>query len=76
MARQFKVEVSYPAGFVSEIYWHDDNKLEFANAPPMMYSNSLINRTDVLEALVAFCKAQKVNKVECTRIVPIAKDAE
>lgn len=70
MARQYKVEATYvgPPVFTAQLYWHDDNTIEFTAVPTNTRPNTLIGRTELLANLIDYMKTEKVSKVEATKL--------
>ncbi|MET0787052.1 MAG: hypothetical protein ABWY25_10135, partial [Paenisporosarcina sp.] len=61
MARQFKVEVVYQGGHTAELYWHDNDLVEFSTIPQTLGVDIISLRTALIDTVVAFMKGQKVN---------------
>lgn len=72
MARQFKIEVTYagPPVVTAEVFWHDNDVIEFVTVPPNVGPDSLTQRTRLLEELIQYAKKQVVTKIEITKGPP------
>ena len=67
MARQFKIEVNY-VNFNAELYWHDNDTIEFVTVPQTLGAELIGNRAVLLEQIINFMKLQGVNEVIVTRL--------
>jgi hypothetical protein len=69
MARQYKIEVTYTGiPLIAEVYWHDNDTIEFVTIPSINTSESLVTRTELLSVLMNFMKKDRVTKVECNKL--------
>lgn len=69
MARQYRIEASY-LGFPTpaEIYWHDNDTIEFVTLPQVIGSESLANRAQLIAVIVALMKKDKLTNLEFTKL--------
>ena len=68
MARQFKIEVDYEVGITAELYWHDNDTVEFVSLPQTVDTASLVNRGAILERVIAYFKTAKVTSLQINRL--------
>jgi hypothetical protein len=69
MARQYKIEVDY-IGITqnAELYWHDNDTLEFVTLPQTVGAEIISNRSSLISQMMEFMKTQKVQSVEVTKL--------
>lgn len=69
MARQYRIEASYSNIPVpAEIYWHDNDTIEFVTLPQVSNAPSLAERAELISTLVNVMKKDKFTHVEFTKL--------
>lgn len=69
MARQYRIEASYLGiPIPAEVYWHDNDTLEFVTLPQTTGAESLALRADLIASVVVLMRRDKITHVEFTKI--------
>lgn len=69
MARQYAITVEYTGGFTANLFWHDNDTVEFVNIPQTVQSDFMSVRVKMLQEIIAnFMKIQRVERVEIDKL--------